>query len=82
MSAAPSHKLMLALCSPFMVAVAWYGVAHVVDQPELVPDPYAVLKKFIELARAGVIASAIGRSLSRVAIGFAFVALVSAELAS
>jgi len=65
-----SRRLTLSLCSLAIATAVWYAVARSVAQPELFPDPYAVLKEFIELLGTGVLESALWSSLSRVAIGY------------
>lgn len=70
MTLSHSRRLALSLFSLTVATAVWYALARSVAQPELVPDPYAVMKEFIELLRTGVIENALWSSLSRVAVGY------------
>lgn len=65
-----SLKLALSVAALTLAVCVWYGVSHIVGQPELAPGPVAVLKEFIDLARSGVLGGAILSSLSRVGVGY------------
>jgi NitT/TauT family transport system permease protein len=74
-------RRIIAVLSLLTPIVAWFVVAssHVVN-PIFLPSPAAVVKAGIALARSGTLLGDVGATLSRVAIGFALVVVVSVPL--
>jgi NitT/TauT family transport system permease protein len=74
-------RRIIAVLSLLTPIVAWFVVAssHIVN-PIFLPSPTAVIKAGIALARSGTLLGDVGATLSRVAIGFALVVVVSVPL--